>query len=95
MKVAAIIDYSPDREKVKEIFPAHRVYLRQYLENGQLRAAGPFAEDSGAVWILEVTKAEDADEIVKGDPFYKAGGIVGWTIRHFSYWSAKESRGSA
>ena len=94
MKVAAIIDYTGDKEKVKDNFPAHRVYLRQFLENGQLRAAGPFAEDAGAIWILEVEKIEEANNIVKGDPFYEVGAIVGWKIQPFAYWSAQEARGA-
>ena len=94
MKVAAIIDYSPEKEKIKENFAAHRVYLRQFLENGKLRAAGPFADDAGAMWILDVDKLEEADNIVKGDPFYEAGAIVGWKLQPFAYWSAQEARGS-
>ncbi len=94
MKVAAIIDYSQDKEKIRETFPAHRVYLRQFLENGKLRAAGPFADDAGAMWILEVDEIQDADNIVKGDPFYEAGVIVGWKIQPFAYWSAQAARGS-
>ena len=95
MKVAAIIEYTADQVKVKEHFAAHRVYLRQFLENKQLRAAGPLAEDTGAIWILDVESVEAADKIVKGDPFYEADAIVDWKIRKLAYWSAKEARGSA
>ena len=93
MKVAAIIDYDP--VKVKDTFAAHRVYLRVFLENGQLRAAGPFAEDSGGLWILDVKTVEEADKIVKDDPFVAAGAIVAWKIRPLSYWSAQQARGDA
>ena len=95
MKVAAIIEYNQDRNMVKDHFAAHRVYLRQFLENEQLRGAGPLAEDAGAIWILDVEKEEDADRIVKGDPFYEAGAIVGWKIRKLAYWSAKGDRGAS
>ncbi len=93
MKVAAIIEYVGDKEKLKNTFTAHRNYLRTFLENGKLFAAGPFGDDSGALWILEVETIEEADEIVKGDPFVLAEVIVGWKIRPFAYWSAKESKG--
>ena len=95
MKVAAIIDYAQDKEKVQAIFPEHRVYLRTFLENGKLRAAGPLAEDAGAIWILDVETVAEADEVVKGDPFHTAGAIVGWKVLPLAYWSAKEARGSA
>lgn len=93
MKAAAIIEYIEDIEKVKGTFTAHRNYLRTFLENGKLLAAGPFGNNSGALWILEVETIEEADEIVKGDPFVLADVIVSWKIRPFAYWSAMESKG--
>jgi hypothetical protein len=93
MKVAAIIEYLEDKEKIKDNFTAHRNYLRTFLENGKLFAAGPFDNNSGALWILEVETIEEAEEIVKGDPFVLADVIVSWKIRPFSYWSAKEAKG--
>lgn len=93
MKVAATIEYNENKEKLKDSFTAHRNYLRTFLENGKLLAAGPFGDDSGALWILEVETVEEADEIVKGDPFVLAEVIVSWKIRPFAYWSAKESKG--
>jgi uncharacterized protein len=53
MKYAAIIKYGKDKDQVKALHPLHREYLRRFLENGQLRAAGPFAEDAGALWVLD------------------------------------------
>ena len=94
MKFAAITDSAPDRAKVKSLHPMHREYLRQFLENGQLRAAGPFAEDAGALWVLDAETPEAAEEIVKGDPYVAAGVIVGWKIRPFAYWSAQQAKGS-
>ena len=94
MNFAAIIEYGDDKAQVKALHPAHREYLRQFLENGQLRAAGPFAEDGGALWVLDTETAEQADSIVKGDPYTAAGAIVSWTIRPFAYWSAQAAKGA-
>ncbi len=52
MKFAAIIEYAQNTDEAKAIHPAHREYLRSFLDNGQLRAAGPFADDAGALWVL-------------------------------------------
>ncbi len=93
MKFATIIDYGSDKDKVKALHPAHREYLRRFLENGQLRAAGPFANDAGALWILEAESAGAVEEIVQGDPYVAAGVIVGWTVRPLAYWSAQEAKG--
>jgi uncharacterized protein YciI len=94
MKFAVILEYEADKEKVKASHPAHREYLRRFLENGQLRAAGPFAEDAGALWILDADSAEAVDEIVKGDPYVDAGVLVKWQVRPIAYWSAQEAKGA-
>ena len=94
MKFAAIIEYGDNKDGLKEGFPAHRTYLRTFLESGQLRAAGPFADDAGALWILDADTAEAADAIVSGDPLVAAGIITSWQIRRIAYWSAQEAKGS-
>ena len=52
MKIAAIVEYGPDKEQVKAHHLAHREYLRRLLDNEQLRAAGPLADDAGALWVF-------------------------------------------
>ena len=94
MKFAAIIEYSADANSLKTHHPAHRAYLRKFLENGQLRAAGPFADDAGALWILDAESAPAAEAIVKGDPFVDAGVITSWVIRPIAYWSAQADKGA-
>ena len=94
MKVAAIIEYTGNKEQVSAMHHAHREYLRQFLENGQLRAAGPLADDAGALWILEVQTVEEAEKIIKDDPFVAAGVMVSWQLRPLAYWSAQAARGA-
>ena len=94
MKYAAIIEYGADKDRLKATHAAHRVYLRTFLENGQLRAAGPFSDDAGALWVLDAESAEQAEEIVRGDPLVEAGVISSWTIRPIAYWSAQEAKGA-
>ncbi len=94
MKFAAIIEYGPDKDGLAANHPAHRTYLRKFLESGQLRAAGPFADDAGALWVLDAETAEAAEAIVRGDPLVAADVITGWTIRPLAYWSAQEAKGA-
>ena len=94
MKFAAIIEYGPDKDGLKATHPAHRAYLRTFLESGQLRAAGPFSDDAGALWVLDADSAEQAEEIIMGDPLVSAGVITSWRIRPIAYWSAQEAKGA-
>ena len=94
MLFAAIIEYGDDRAKTKALHPAHREYLRKFLENGQLRAAGPFSEDAGALWVLDTENASQTEDIVRNDPYTAEGVIVSWKVRPFAYWSAQEAKGA-
>ena len=84
MKIAAIMDYIQDKERTEVAWPAHRLYRQGFLDNGRLRAAGPFDDESGALWILEVETIEEAEKIVKGDPFVAAGVSVSWKLHPLS-----------
>lgn len=94
MRFAAIIEYGADRDGLRANHPAHRTYLRTFLESGKLWAAGPFADDAGALWVLDADTAEAAEAIVRGDPLVAAGVITDWRIRPLAYWSAQEAKGA-
>ena len=94
MHIAALITYGHDKEAFKRLYHPHRAYLRTFLDNGQLRAAGPFADDAGALWIIEADTLDAAETIVSADPLVAAGVIVGWKLQPLSYWSAKEAKGA-
>lgn len=81
MKYAAVIEYIQDKAKIEEHRPAHRRYLTEILQNGQLFCTGPFTDDYGALIIYEADSAEQAEGFLKGDPFYAAGVFVRWTVR--------------
>jgi uncharacterized protein len=81
MKFAAVIDYTPDKAKIAEVRPAHRDYLSGLLKDGKLVVAGPFTDDSGAIIVYETETAEQAESVLKGDPFCQRGIFVSWKIR--------------
>jgi len=81
MKFAAIIEYVQDRDKIQQVRPAHREYLRSLLAQGKLAASGPFTDDSGALIIYEAATKEDAEQILRGDPFCQNGIFVRWQLR--------------
>ncbi len=81
MKFAAIIEYLQDKPKVDEIRPTHRQYLRGLKEKGQIAATGPFTDDSGALIIYEAATKEEAEALLKADPFNQAGIFLKYVIR--------------
>ena len=81
MKFAAIIEYVQDKAKIVEFRPVHRQYLASLKEDGKLAASGPFTDDSGALIVYEAASPEEAEIILKGDPFCQNGIFVRWVLR--------------
>ena len=81
MKFAAIIEYAQDKAKIAEIRPTHRQYLTKLKEGNQLVASGPFTDDSGALIVYEAATKEDAEKLLKGDPFSQNGIFIKYQLR--------------
>jgi uncharacterized protein YciI len=81
MKFAAIIEYISDKEKVDRIRPVHRQYLASLKEKGQLAATGPFTDGTGALIIYEAATKEEAEQLLRGDPFCQNNIFVTWVLR--------------
>jgi hypothetical protein len=73
MKFVNHVRYAADAAKIAEHRPAHREYLGTLLASGQLLLAGPFTDDSGALFVYEAETPEAAQALVNADPFAKAG----------------------
>jgi uncharacterized protein YciI len=81
MTFAAIIEYCPDLARIAEVRPTHREYLKELLKNGRLVLAGPITDDSGALIVYEAATPEQAEDLIRGDPFHQQGVFVSWKIR--------------
>jgi uncharacterized protein YciI len=81
MKFAAIIEYLQEPDKVNSLRPVHRQYLLDLKARGQLAATGPFTDGSGALIIYEAATAEEAEQLLKGDPFSQNGVFVSYVLR--------------
>jgi uncharacterized protein len=81
MKFAAIIEYTQDRDLIQRIRPAHRQYLNSLLTAGKLAASGPFTDDSGALIIYETATPEDAEQLLRSDPFCQNAIFLRWQLR--------------
>jgi uncharacterized protein YciI len=81
MKFAAVIEYITDKDKIQTLRPVHRQYLAALKAAGQLAASGPFTDDYGALIIYEASTKEEAEALLRGDPFHQNGIFVRWVIR--------------
>lgn len=81
MKLAATIEYTPDKGRITSVRPAHRQYLSQLYDRGRLLLAGPFEDDSGALIVYEAESIEAAEALLRDDPFCREGVFVRWDIR--------------
>ena len=81
MKYAAIIEYIQDKEKINQVRPVHRQYLASLKEKGQLAASGPFTDDWAALIVYEASTPQEAEALLKADPFCGGGIFVRWTLR--------------
>ncbi|MFW6693421.1 YciI family protein [Streptomyces sp. MAR4 CNX-425] len=63
--------------------PAHRDRLARLHRDGTLRAAGPWADDSGALLVFDATR-ERLDAIMADDPYYRAPGVEVVGVREWA-----------
>ena len=57
--------------------PAHRTWLADLAEAGQLLASGPYGDGAGALLIFKVQDEPHLNNLLKQDPFAAAGTIAG------------------
>ncbi|MEV8319551.1 YciI family protein [Streptomyces sp. NPDC059900] len=72
--------------------PAHRVALAALHADGRLHAAGPFADDSGALLILDVPTRTALDAVLAADPYFHLPAVQLTNIREWSPVVGPESR---
>ena len=81
MNFAVLYEYCPDKEKIAVHRPAHREHLKKLLTNGQLLAAGPITDDSGALIVYHAANEHELLAFITNDPFHQAGIFLRWQIK--------------
>ena len=66
-------DDAPERLAAR---PAHRERLRALHDAGRLVMAGPFADDSGALLVFDVTDSAELTGLIDDDPYYRTPGVT-------------------
>ncbi len=83
MKFVNYAKYNP--EKIAALRPVHREYAARLMAEGKLVTAGPLADGSGGLLIYEADTLEDAEALVRVDPYMTGGAIAryeltGWAM---------------
>lgn len=81
MIYAVLYDYTRSTEKIAQVRPAHRHHLTKLLESGNLLAAGPCTDDSGALIIYQAEDETQLRTFIHDDPFHREGIFLRWQIR--------------
>lgn len=70
-----------DLDARARVRPDHLAYLKALYEDGTVVLAGPVGDGSGAMMVLQVGSEEEAERVVKNDPYTLAGVGVDHALR--------------
>ena len=75
--------YVDDRDRLEASRPKHRTYLRELVERGKVRAAGPWADDSAGFAIYHVEDEAELDRLLAEDPYTVDGVAASRTVHEW------------
>jgi uncharacterized protein len=75
-----LVELNPERLAAR---PAHRASLTELHKRGLVLAAGPLADDSGAVIVFDVPDRAALDDLLAADPYFATAGV---TVRSVREW---------
>ena len=80
---AVIYRYSSDSAALDEHRPAHRRYLKELLDTGKLRLAGPMGSGGppSALLVFDCDSNDEVAQFLDGDPFHHHNLIVEREVR--------------
>jgi uncharacterized protein len=81
MIFAVLYEYSSDKDKIASVRPSHRQHLNKLLANGNLLAAGPLTDDSGALIVYQAADEKELEGFMTNDPFHSGGIFLRWQIK--------------
>ncbi|MGH3449220.1 MAG: YciI family protein [Haloechinothrix sp.] len=75
------IRYVP--EKLAEVRPRHRDFLKALADQGQVAVAGPLGDNSGGVMLIQADNLAALHQIIDTDPYYTDGVVAERSVREF------------
>lgn len=92
--IAVILAFSDDTARL-ELRDRHRELLRELHGEGVLLAAGPFADQSGALLLFSTDDVATVEAALEADPYYRAPGVEIVTIQPWTIGVGAVTAGSA
>jgi uncharacterized protein YciI len=62
------------------LLDAHIAYLREQTGLGRVKLCGPFADNDGALQLIEAKDYPSAQSIIESDPFIKRGYYTSYEL---------------
>lgn len=75
--------YTLDRDKLLEVRPRHRDYLRGLADEGIVVAGGPWGDDTGGFAVFQVEDRAQLDRLLADDPYTTEDVAAGREIREW------------
>jgi uncharacterized protein len=77
------LKFDKNNERRLEIRPAHRAFLARLYEEGTLVMAGPLADDSGAIQVLQAESLDHLETVLAADPNSIEGVVTRVSVREW------------
>jgi uncharacterized protein len=78
-----VVEFGENNELRLATRPRHREYLRSLLDAGKLALSGPWADETGALFVYKAENLAEAERMLDADPYRSAGVIANATIKEW------------
>jgi uncharacterized protein YciI len=78
-----LVEITYVQEKMPEVRPRHRDFLRALAEQGRVAVAGPLGDGTGGITLYQADDEGHLEETIDQDPYFLEGVIAERTVREF------------
>lgn len=78
-----LVEITYVQEKMPEVRPRHREFLRKLAADGRVAVAGPLGDGSGGITLYQADDEAHLKATIDQDPYFLEGAIAERTIREF------------
>jgi hypothetical protein len=78
-----LVEITYDLEKMPEVRPRHREFLRGLAAQGRVAVAGPLGDGTGGITLYQADDEAALKELIDQDPYFLEGVIAERTVREY------------